>query len=400
MTAPAGAPPAGSADAAWQPSAGDRIRRWRPTRRGLAVAALLLLALIVLMLTSPRRTGYLDPTAVDPSGSRAVVSILRDLGVTVTDVRTAADAEANAGGATVLVTTPSLLTRTMVEELLAVGPRRIVLVDVLPSDPAAERLAAGIELAEPTWTTPLEPGCDLSAATRAGRAVLPGLRFDARGWSGTAAACYDSPQAAAVVVLPARSGRPEVVLLGGGHPLTNDGLDEEGNAALALNLLGAHEQLVWWRPSTSDPALAERDASLGDLLPAWVVPVLVQLGVACLLVAWWRGRRLGPLVVEPLPVVVHAGETTGGRARLLHSQHARGEAAEHLRAAARERLRLRLGLPMGCPAARLVSAVAQRADRPPEQVGALLYGPEPSQDAELVALGHDLEALMAEVGGA
>ena len=49
---------------------------------------------------------------------------------------------------------------------------------------------------------------------------------------------------------------------------------------------------------------------------------------------------------------------------------------------------------------RLVGAAAARSGRTPEQVGSLLYGPEPTTDAVLVALGHDLEALMVEVGGA
>jgi hypothetical protein len=391
--------PADPRTGAWDTTAGDRLRRWRPTRGGILVAALLLLALTVLAIAAPRRTGYLDPAAVDPSGSRAVASVLRDLGVTVTDVRTTADVTANARAATVLVAIPGLLTTGMVGELLDAGPRRVVLVDALASDPIAQRLAAGVELAEPVGADPRPPGCDLRAATRAGTAVLPGISYDAKAWPG-AALCYSGPGAATLVVLPARDGRPEVVLLGSGHPLTNDGFDEEGNAALSLDLLGADPQLVWWRPSAADPALAEQDGSLADLLPPWVVPALVQLGIATLLVVWWRGRRLGPLVVEPLPVVIPAGETTEGHARLLHAQRARGEAATHLRASARERLRRRLGLPLGCAATDLVGAAAGRSGRPPEGVGDLLYGPEPPDDAGLVALGPDLEALITEVGGA
>ncbi len=353
------------------------------------------------MVTTSRRTGYLDPAAVDPAGSRAVANVLRDQGVVVTDVRTAADVAANARGATVLVTDSTLPTAGMISDLLDAGPARVVLIEPLPGSPALERLAAGTEVSDVPGDGPVEPGCRVPAARRAGSAELPGFRYDARAWIPAGEACYDRPQSAALLVIPARAGRPEVVVLGSAHPLTNAGFDAQGNAALALGLLGSTAELVWWRPSPSDPALAgQAGASIAELLPTWVVPVLIEVLVACALVAWWRSRRLGRLVVEPLPVVVRSGETTAGHARLLHAHHARAEAAKHLRARARERVRVRLALPLGLSEARLVAAAAARSGRPPDQVGALLYGPEPTTDAHLVALGHDLEALMVEVGGA
>ncbi len=393
--------PRAPAPTAFDDTTWDRARRWRPTARGLAIGALLLLALAALMLTTSRRTGYLDPGAVDPSGSRAVATVLGDQGVRVTDVRTTADVAANARAATVLVTDSTLLTTEMMADVLEAGPARVVLIDPLPGSPALERLAAGTEVADLAGDDPVEPGCRWADALRAGSSELPGTRYDARAWVRAGEACYDRPESAALVVIPARAGRPEVVVLGSAHPLTNEGFDEQGNAALALGLLGSRDDLVWWRPVPSDPALAgQAGASVGELLPPWVVPVLLEVLVACALVAWWRSRRLGRLVVEPLPVVVRSGETTAGHARLLHAHHARAEAAVHLRARARERIRVRLGLPLGVSEARLVGAAAARSGRPPEQVGALLYGPEPTTDAHLVTLGHNLEALMVEVGGA
>lgn len=394
MTAPA------TERSSWDLTTWDRVRGWRPTARGVAVAALLVLALVVLVLASPRRVGYLDPTAVDPSGSRAVATILGDLGVAVEESRTVRQATADAAGATVLVTAPGLLSADMVEDLVAARPGRVVLIGGEPGQPAVDRLAAGIEPGVPVGADPLPPACELPTALRAGTATLPGPRYDARRASGAAIPCYDAAGAASLVLLESQAETPEVVLLGSGHPLTNEGLDEEGNAALALGLLGAHDSLVWWRPSPADPALGEGQGSLAGLLPAWVLPLVLQIGIASLLVAWWRGRRLGRLVVEPLPVVVRAGETTEGHARLLHAHHARGEAATHLRDAARDRLLQTLALPAGCPAERLVGQVAARAGRDPSAVAVLLYGPEPGDDAALVELGVDLESLIAEVGGA
>jgi hypothetical protein len=72
-----------------------------------------------------------------------------------------------------------------------------------------------------------------------------------------------------------------------------------------------------------------------------VVQLLVALGVLAL----WRGRRLGPVVEEPLPVVVRAAETVEGRSRLYRKAGARDVAAEALRRAAVRRLGTALGLP-------------------------------------------------------
>lgn len=383
-----------------QATTGDRIRRWRPTRRTVALVVLLVVAGAVLVSQVPRRTGYLDPTAVDPQGSRAVTTILADLGVQVAGTTSLDATVASATGATVLVTEPALVSPRMVTRLLSARPANLVLVSPVPGEALHDRLAAGVGLAGSGGGDPVDPGCTLRAATRAGSASLPGLRYDAQAWT-TAQACYDRPAESALVALPARGSTPPVFLLGSSTPLTNDGLDDEGNAALALDLLGGTPQLVWWQPSPADPALADSGgAPVSQLVPAWVAPVLAQLLVAALVAVWWRGRRLGPLAVEDLPVVVRAGETTGGRARLLRANRARGEAARHLRERAREQARVRLGLPPGCLAERVVSAVAARTGRHPEGVSALLYGQDPVGDAQLVALSRELEALVREVGGA
>ncbi len=393
--------PSSAASAGYEDTSWGRARRWRPSRRGAGVALLLLIALVALMLTSNPRTGYLDPAAVDPSGSRAVATVLGDQGVTVLDARTTEEVTAGATDATVLVTDATLISIAMLNEVLDAEPARLILVEPPTSSPTFERLAAGLELSDTAGDDPVAPRCQLPVATRAGDAVLPGSRYDARAWATSGAACYDSPESAALVVIPPRAGRPEVVLVGSAHPLTNDGFDEQGNAALALGLLGSRPDLVWWRPIPTDPALAgQANATPVDLMPGWVVPVLLQALVACLLVVWWRARRLGRLVVEQLPVVVRAGETTAGHARLLHAHHARAEAAVHLRARAHERIRVRLALPVNVSSTRLATATAHRTGRPPEQVAALLYGPEPTTDAQLVALGHELDVVMVEVGGA
>jgi hypothetical protein len=224
---------------------------------------------------------------------------------------------------------------------------------------------------------------------------LVGTAADA---GGPAEGCYGGPDRAGLVVLPPHAGRPEVLLLGSAHPLTNEGLAEAGNAALALNSLGVAPALIWWRPSLADPNLArDQPLPLVDLLPPWVLPGLAQLVITAIVVALWRGRRLGPVVVEPLPISVPAGETAAGHARLMHAQQARDAAAAHLREDARRDLADRLSLGRASEPGRLIDSVSWFLGLRVGTVGELLYGRDPTDDVGLIRLDRDLAALRAQV---
>ncbi|MCW2501477.1 MAG: hypothetical protein JWN87_3153, partial [Frankiales bacterium] len=92
-------------------------------------------------------------------------------------------------------------------------------------------------------------------------------------------------------------------------------------------------------------------------------------------------------------------ETVEGRGRLYRAAAARGTAAEALRAGARDRLAQRVGAGRTPSAQVLVSLLATRTTTPSAQVQALLYGPSPADDAALVRLADDLDALILEVAG-
>ena len=117
----------------------------------------------------------------------------------------------------------------------------------------------------------------------------------------------------------------------------NESLAENGNAALALNLMGRHPRVVWYVPSLTDTDLTG-DPTLGELTPPWVSPVIVLLLVAGIAAGVWRGRRFGPLVPERLPVTVRASETTEGRARLYARSRDAVHALDQLRVSALGRL--------------------------------------------------------------
>jgi hypothetical protein len=114
-------------------------------------------------------------------------------------------------------------------------------------------------------------------------------------------------------------------------------------------------------------------------------------------VALWRGRRIGPLVVEDLPVVVRASETVEGRGRLYRSRRARDRAADALRIAARERMLPRLGLGPRAEQIAVTQAVAKRTGTDPNTVAHLLFGPPPGTDADMVNLANQLDDIERQV---
>ena len=112
--------------------------------------------------------------------------------------------------------------------------------------------------------------------------------------------------------------------------------------------------------------------------------------VAVLLVAFWRGRRLGPVVAERLPVVVRAAETVEGRGRLYRARRARDRAAAALGAGRSTGSPPGSASPRRRAGRRVVAAIAVRTGQDPQEVGAALYGPPPADDAGLVGLARIL----------
>lgn len=384
------------------PSA-TRTRRIHRTKRVLGVLAVLAAgALALAALGSGTRHGLLDPRSADPYGSRAVAELLKERGVTTRVVTTAREAADAAGPrTTLLVTDPDRLgtsQRGLIRSAMDLSGGRTVLL--APGSHSLPDLAPGVRTQGPADADTLAPACDLPAATSAGRAGTgDDLRYSTA--LPRATACYPSDGHPTLLVLPAGTGG-DTVLLGSTTILLNESLAEDGNASLALQLLGSRPNLVWYMPSLadSDPGTEPaEDKSLVDLIPAGWSWALLQLFVAAALAALWRARRLGPLVTEKLPVVIRASEAAEGRARLYRKAGARDRAATVLRAGTRERLAALVGVPASQahdPVA-LVPAVSTRLGDGGHDVTTTLFGPTPSDDAALVALADHLDALEREV---
>ncbi|GAB3506310.1 DUF4350 domain-containing protein [Amycolatopsis cihanbeyliensis] len=359
---------------------------WRAVRAPLATVGIIVAASLLLVLLRGGDPGALDPRSAEEGGSRALATLLERQGVRVERVTTAARAgELLTGDASLLVTEPDLVRP---ERLRSLGTRSRRLVLVGAHGEAVSTVAPALTVSGEADAEPRRPGCAHPDAVAAGTVTLGGVSY--RG-SGTAEPCYGEGESGAL----AERGR--VALLGGPTPLTNAALDEEGNAALAMRLLGRHERLVWYLPTPGDPALRPAEESVYDLAPPGVLFGLGQVAVAVVLLALWRARRLGPVVTEPLPVVVRGAETVEGTGRLYRKAGAAGHAADVLRGAALRRLRPALGLAVDAEPRAVSVAVASRSGRAEAEVSALLYGPPPSGDAELVRLADALDTVESEV---
>ncbi|MFI6349612.1 DUF4350 domain-containing protein [Streptomyces sp. NPDC050560] len=414
MTTPTatGTTPANPPEPPRQPPAGDGTsaspdarRVWRRSR-GLLLAAVVVIAAAVALaaVRSDGNRGRLDPRSADRTGSRAVAELLSDRDVDTRVVTTLAAARAAAGpDTTLLVAAPDLLThrqRTLLHSAAGDAGGRTVLL--APGPAATGDLAPEADVDPfPSAHGTLAPGCDLPAARRAGSADTGGVRYSTI--AAGADACYPAEGVPTLVRIPVAGTPGDTVLVGSPDFLVNDRLDRHGNASLALQLLGSRPHLVWYLPSLSDTSGSARERGFLDLVPdGWIWGTL-QLGIAALLTALWRARRLGPLVPERLPVVIRASETAEGRAHLYRRAAARDRAALALRSAARSRLAPLVGTPSSqahSPEA-LLPALRTRlgpgAHTPAPDPYPLLFGPPPSDDAALVALADQLDALEREV---
>ncbi|MFD8495653.1 DUF4350 domain-containing protein [Amycolatopsis sp. NPDC059657] len=365
----------------------DARRIWLNVRWPLAFIVFVLVAGAVLTLAGgqPNRE-FLDPASYQPKGSHALAKLLEDRGVDIETVHTANDADASLDGeSTLFVVLPEMID----PERLGRLAERAGDVVLLSPQQDVTRVVPSIEAGGLGEVAVYEPGCQLEAAVSAGSARVGGIRYRATGSDVTL--CYQGSLA------QIRAERGTTTLVGSAAPVTNERLAEEGNAALMTRLLGTHSKLVWYIPSPSDIDAAAKK-TFYDLVPDGWKFAVIELGFAAVLVALWRARRLGPVVTEPLPIVVRAAETTEGRARLYRRSGAADHASETLREASRARLKPLLGLPVDAEPAAVVASAAQRLGRPEAEIGAVLYGTPVTDDQTMVRLADALDELERKVG--
>ncbi|TFV96473.1 DUF4350 domain-containing protein [Leifsonia flava] len=349
------------------------------------------------------------PLAADSpglAGSKAVVEVLRDSGVDVVPVgslEAARDIAGDSTNVTLFFSDPGGYLEA--DQLDAVVD---LAVDTVVADPDFATLQAASAGAVSAGGKPDDDtaaaACSVPAAERAGTATLgqKSLAVDAAtaDWTGCFASGDDS-----WAMLQQQADGSTLSLLADGSQLRNDTIAAEGNAALALSLLGQHSTLIWYQPTLAD-VVGGAAPTLGELSPDWVTPVVVLLALVVVAAAVWQGRRFGSLVVENLPVTVHAGETREGRARLYARTSSRLRAADALRIGTIGRLAARLGLARTASVDEIVGAAASVTGLRLADVRDTLVDARPESDRALVDLSGrlvDLERAVTaatEVGAA
>lgn len=403
----------------------------RRSRRALALwitlGAVLLVVIVFVVVAavtasrpSQGNTFPNDPNNFHDDGSAALAAVIDDNGIKVSVVGGLADLSVTAkprSNTTVVVTNSSVMqpatAAAFAERVRDAG--RIVLID-----PGTSVIRA-LDL-------PVSPGALIPTGNYTARAAcsVPGIdptdtaTIGPRGYlldpyaAGTS--CFTSGSAAGVVVTAATADRPEVVLMSGSMT-SNAHLDEIDNAGISIRLIASTDRVLWYVPKISDQV--PQSSSEQSVLPQIIVPMAVLGLFIVAALAIWRGRRFGPLATEPLPAVVKAIETTQSRGRLYRRAANADRAAAILRIRATGRLADYLGLPydpgralevLDVPGVEIgsssppepalgtiVTAVADATGRSIDEVGALLAGPLPANDAELVRYTTDLTDLEKEV---
>ncbi|HVT22333.1 MAG TPA: DUF4350 domain-containing protein [Mycobacteriales bacterium] len=370
-----------------QPVAAD-LGAWLRRLRGPAAFVAIGLTLVALLAIAGRADNAtsLDPRNPSPGGTRALAALLADRGDTVTVVDRVDDLS-TAPDNTVVISNPRAVTDA---SLHAVAASRSTIVVVAPDDRVLSALGVAARFSDVARSAAaVEPECGLPAATVAGAARISGFLY--RAGTPDTVACYPAEGGAALVETTRPSGGRTTVL-GSAGVLTNAHLATEGDAALALGLLD--NPTIQWASQTLQAASGPKsEQGLFNLLPPRVLWATLQLFIAVVVLALWRARRLGPLVAEPMPVVVRAAETVEGSGRLLHAARARAGAAATLRAATIDRLTRLLRIPAEAGPDAVTGAVGRHTNQPPASIHGLLYGGAPSDDETLVRLAGQLSSL-------
>lgn len=366
----------------------DRVVGARLRDRPAALWAGLAVAVLAgaLLVGPPAEDGEpLDPTSSGPLGTLGLVRTLEALGADVTTLTGAPGDSTD-----VALVLGDRLGEDRQEGVLDWVRDGGTVVVADPSSPLIQVPVSG-EVVDPRQDA---GGCGIDALAAVEELAVEGVGF---GLGPRDRGCLtDAGGASFAVASPLGDGT--VVAVGGAAVWVNEHLDDADNAVLASALLA---------PATGTrvaillpPLVGGGTVSLTDLVGDGVKQGLLQLGLAFLLYALWRGRRLGPPVVEPQPVELAASGLVVAVADLLQHGHHHGRAGDVIGDDVRRVIAERLGMPATAPPADVAEVAARRTGLERERLLALMTPAPGGGDDHLVALAADAHAVTEELSRA
>ncbi|RPA64762.1 DUF4350 domain-containing protein [Gordonia oryzae] len=395
---------------------------------GVVVAVVLVLAVLALVSAAGSRssnTTPLDPGNRGSDGTSALASIIDDHGVNVSVVRGLDSLRAtSAPGAdtTVVISGQAVISADVAEAVYdrVRSAHRVVLIN--PTYPLLAAFTSQVSTAYGASLLPVsKANCTLEGISPTDVVTSdPSTGFVGAVNTATGVTqCFSRGQGsgANLVTVAAEPGGLSVVAMTA--PMTlNQNLARYDNSGVAIRTMATTDRVLWYVPQRDDK-VSDQDSNTGSsasVFPRAVGPMFLLAFFAVLVLILWRGRRFGPLATEPLPAVVKAIETTRSRGRMYRRAGAADRAAAVLRVHTIAGIAGYLGLPydpgraldtLGAPdlhtsstdpaLAAIISAVADVTGRDPAQVSALLAGPLPTTDPDLVRFTDALTALDKEV---
>jgi hypothetical protein len=356
------------------------------------VAILALVLLVAAVAGNPKSAGPpLAPTSTSPPGAKALVELVQQFGATV-DVTPTPPAVGTADTVLVLRDELNPAGRAALQDWVRGGGTLVVADPTSDLDLSAPARAPG-PLGYVTAPNELTASCSLPATQGIGQIDPTGGVLLRRRPGVTA--CFSGDSGGNAYLLAAPVGRGTVVQVGGPAIWTNGRLGHLDNSVLAVNLLAPRPgtRLVWLRGR----AVGGGHASLWQLVPARVKEALAVLVLGGLLVAAWRGRRLGRPVLETPPVEVPGSELVVAVGHLLQQGHRVEQSAALLRSELSRTLVDRLGVAAALGPEVLAEVAAARTGMDRRAILATLAGPVPTDEAGMLRLAQDAARIRQEV---
>ncbi|WP_296179497.1 DUF4350 domain-containing protein [uncultured Mobiluncus sp.] len=320
------------------------------------------------------------------SGAMALAEVLRHEGVLVSEAYSVRDLESYSSKDTVVITNTNEIDDATLREILHT-PTNLLILGTLAQgkrfDPYVESVPAGSP-------EEIRAQCDFPGATAA--RTISSTRGSLRPLRQPETACFPLQDNAFAYVSFKRPEGFRLALLSEDSLARNDTITAAGNAALLLNLLSSSPQVGWVNGTTFQQG-SDQNGKDQPLLPDFFLIALVYLFVAAFVFTLAQGRRLGRVVPEELPVVVHGAEAVYGRGRLYEKSGAVAVAAHKAREYTARRLGSALHIPTPTTPPVMVREVSRYTGVDESQVYDLLYGEVPVTARGLGNLLHDLYLL-------